>query len=127
LSHSHHNKAFADKLAEGLAKHSIEVWYSSGRIQGAEQWHDQIGEALGRCDWFLLALSPSAVKSPWVLREYLYALDQPRFRGRIVPLVARTCNWKKFSWTLGAIVRIDFRKDFNSGLKNLLGIWGIDQ
>jgi hypothetical protein len=38
-------------------------------IRGAQQWHDEIGTALKRCDWFLLVLSPQSVRSMWVKHE----------------------------------------------------------
>jgi TIR domain len=69
LSHSHHDKPFADRLADTLAAHGVETWYSARQIMAADQWHDEIGKALERCDWFLLILSTSAVNSRWVKRE----------------------------------------------------------
>ena len=91
---------------------------------GAQQWHDEIGAALARCDWFVLVLSPHAVKSEWVRREVLFVLNDPRYTGRIVPLIARKCDSKKLSWTLGAFQHIDFTKSFTSGCRELLLIWG---
>ncbi len=94
LSHSHYNETFADKLADVLAWHGIEVWYSPRELKGGQQWHDEIGRALSeRCDWFLIVLSPSAVKSTWVKHELVYALNNTPFKdGRITPLLARTVN-----------------------------------
>lgn len=87
LSHAHDDRRFASQLAETLARHAVPVWYSPVRIQGAQQWHDEIGRALARCDWFVRVLSPSAVRSPWVKRELFYALQKRRYQKRIVPLL----------------------------------------
>ena len=63
LSHSHRDKPVADQLANTLAAHGVETWYRARQILAADQWHDEIGKALERCDWFLLVFSTSAVNS----------------------------------------------------------------
>ncbi|MFI5394346.1 MAG: toll/interleukin-1 receptor domain-containing protein [Candidatus Binatia bacterium] len=125
LSHSDQNRAFATRLAEVLADHGVPVWYSRRNIRGAEQWHDEIGAALDRCDWFLLVLSPDAVKSKWVKRELVYALQEARYENRIVPLSYRPCNHKPLSWTLSSYQQVDFSHDFHAGCRELLRIWGV--
>jgi len=54
LSHSSKNGVFADRLASVLSCHKVRTFYSKKNIRGAQQWHDEIGAALKRCDWFLL-------------------------------------------------------------------------
>ena len=92
LSHSSADKTFASDVAVMLKRHGLPVWYSDTNITGAQQWHDEIGDALRRCDWFLLVLSPDSVGSMWVKRETLYALQQPRYENRIVPLIHKPCD-----------------------------------
>ena len=65
LSHSDRDRGFVVRLAETLRRHGLPVWYSGTDIVGAQQWHDEIGSALRRCDWFVLVLSPGAVNSTW--------------------------------------------------------------
>ena len=111
-------------MAEVLRRHGIPVWYSDTKIRGAQQWHDEIGAALRRCDWFALVLSPAAVASMWVKRELLFSLQQDRFEGRIVPIIHRQCAHDELSWTLSQIQMIDFEHDFDQGCRDLLRIWG---
>jgi hypothetical protein len=68
LSHVSGNRDMATRIAGTLRRHGVPVWYSVSDIRGAQQWHDEIGAALRRCDWFLLLLSPSSVESMWVKR-----------------------------------------------------------
>lgn len=56
ISHSSHDRAFADELVTVLTAHGVRVWYSPVNIQGAQHWQDEIGLALARCDWFLIVL-----------------------------------------------------------------------
>jgi len=125
LSHASRDRSFADAFAGTLRKHGVPVWYSSTNIQGAQQWHDEIGAALSRCDWFVVLLSRSAVRSQWVKRELLFALNDRRYENRILPVRMLSCNWKLLSWTLDALQMVDFGRDFDEGCRRTLATWGI--
>ncbi|MBI2925103.1 MAG: toll/interleukin-1 receptor domain-containing protein [Verrucomicrobia bacterium] len=125
ISHAHQDRAFVATLTLFLHRHGIGYWYSPKHIVGAQQWHDQIGKALARCDWFLVVLSPSAVKSKWVGHEYFYALDDDRYAGRIVPVFYKRCNWKRLSWTLRRYQWVDFTKPYDLACRDLLRAWGL--
>lgn len=124
LSHSSRDADFVERLAEVLRRHGLPLWYSRTQITGAQQWHDQIGVALDRCDWFLLVLSPQAVASPWVKRELLYALNTIRYQERIVPLLFQPCDQAQLSWTLPLLQFVDFTSNFDDGCRALLRVWG---
>ena len=108
-----------------MRRHGLPVWYSRTDIVGSRQWHDDIGHALQRCDWFLLVLSPSAVESVWVKRELLYSLDQNRLADRIVPIEYQPCDYERLSWTLPSLQIINFKGTFEQGCRDLLRVWGI--
>ncbi len=123
LSHAGRDRRFADRLAQDLRQRGLSVWYSRTHIAGAAQWHDEIGAALQRCDWFLIILSPHAVKSRWVKRELLYALQEERYHNHIVPLLRTPCDVKALSWTLPAIQFVDFTGDFAWSVEALVQTW----
>jgi len=125
LSHSHRDLAFVAKLVEVLRRHGIPIWYSERDILGAQQWHDEIGQALQRCDWFVLVLSPAAVESKWVKHELLYALNDPRYEDHFVPLIYQPCDVRRLSWTLPSFQAINFTGGFAESCRLLLRIWGI--
>ncbi|HMO65667.1 MAG TPA: toll/interleukin-1 receptor domain-containing protein, partial [Verrucomicrobiota bacterium] len=79
--------AFASWLATELRAAGVPTWFSVTHLKGGQQWQDAIGRALCRCDWFAVVLSPAAVKSMWVERELHYALREPRYRNRIIPVL----------------------------------------
>jgi hypothetical protein len=124
LSHASADRAIALAVATTLRGHGIPVWYSETDIRGAEQWHDEIGRALRRCDWFAVLLSPAAVASTWVKRELLFALNDARLGQRIVPVLIADCDAVRLSWTLDAMQRIDFRGRFEEGCREVLRVWG---
>lgn len=125
LSHSSKDADTADQIAKVLQRHGVPVFYSPTNILGAQQWHDEIGAALQRADWFVILLSPHAVKSKWVKHELMYALLNNQFDERIVPLTLKKCDHAKLSWTLPAYQFIDFSKEFDTGCRELLCLWGI--
>ena len=125
LSHSDRDRQFVKKLVAMMRRHGLPVWYSRTNILGAQQWHDEIGAALHRCDWFVLVLSPSAVESMWVKRELMFSLQQNRFENKIVPLLYQPCDYDQLSWTLSSFQMIDFTQTFEQGCRDLLLLWGL--
>ena len=125
LSHANDDREIAERLAHVLAAHNVPVWYSRRSIVGAQQWHDEVGAALVRCDWFLLLLSPSSVRSKWVKRELLYALQDDRYDGHILPLLCRSCDLAGLSWTLSQFQTVNLTDDFETGCRRLLRVWGL--
>jgi hypothetical protein len=125
LSHAAKDREFVECLASTLKRHGISYWYSATHITGAKKWHDAIGRALGRCDWFLIVLTPNSVRSSWVKRELLFALNEVRYNERIIPVLAKRCDFAHLSWTLPEIQFVDFRKSFEQGCRQLMKIWKV--
>lgn len=125
LSHASSDRRFADRLAKTLRRHGIQVWYSRTHLRGAQQWQEEIGLSLRRCDWFVVILSPKAVKSMWVKRELSYALIQKRFQDKIVPVIHRKCDYEKLHWTLASFQTVDLTGIFSNGCQDLLKTWAV--
>ncbi len=125
LSHSSQDREIAVRVAATVRAHGVPVWFSQTDIVGAQQWHDEIGAALNRCDWFLVLLSPDAVSSKWVKWELCAALENDRYNDRIVPIRYRECDIKQLSWILPQFQMVDLTGDFEAGCRDLLRIWGI--
>ena len=125
LSHSSLDGEFASKIADLLRRHGISVWHGPTSIRGGDQWHDEIGAALERCDWFVILLSPNSMKSAWMKLELVYALKEERYKKRIVPVLIRVFKYHRFSWTFHSYQLVDFTEDFEKGCRALLRIWGI--
>jgi hypothetical protein len=126
LSHSSQDREFVMRLAHMLKRHEVRYWYSAKHIEGARQWHDEIGRALVRCDWFLVVLTPSSIRSEWVKRELLFALNEDRYKEKIIPVLRKPCKYSRLSWTLPEFQLVDFTGDFDLGCRQLLRIWGLN-
>ncbi len=125
LSHSSRDHRIAQHIVAVLTRHGINVWFAPRNIRGAQQWHDEIGGALRRCNWFVVLLSPHSVKSKWVKRELLYALQDDRYENHILCLRIAPCDHAQLSWTLGAFQHIDFSLDFETACREMLRVWGL--
>ena len=120
LSHAAPNRKFVERLARALDARGLRYFYSKRHIAGARQWHDELGVALARCNWFVLVLSKACVKSIWVKRELLYALESPQYRDPIVPLLFERCAASTLSWTLSSFQHVDFTHGFDAGFEALV-------
>src|SRR5437667_4390118 len=90
LSHSSKDVRFTNRLAKPLEARGVNSFFSKKNLRGAQEWHDELGGALKRCDWFLLVLSPESVRSTWVKRELVYALQEHRLEERIIPVLYKS-------------------------------------
>jgi hypothetical protein len=123
LSHASQDHAKARRLRDVLVAHGVPVWFSPHHIRGAQQWQDEIGAALARCAWFMVLLTPHAIRSMWVKRELGYALMQRRYEDRIISLLFKKCDSSRLPWTLPQFQMIDFTGDYSHACSELLRIW----
>lgn len=124
LSHSSQDAAMAEAIAKVLGDHGVPVFYAPANLLGAQQWQQEILQALKRCDWFVVLLSPDATESMWAQRETAYALSDQRYQNKIVPIKYRDCDLGPLDW-LRLFQIVDFRFDVQAGCRELLRIWGI--
>jgi len=125
LSHSSQNAHTATSIAGTLRNHGVPVWDSPTNILTAQQWHDEIGNALRRCDWFMVLLSSGAVQSSWVKRELMYALTHSQYENHIMPVIIEPCNHEGLSWTLDQFQMADYSSSSDTAYGQILARWGI--
>ena len=125
LSHSSNNLPMAISIADTLRNHGVPVWFSPTNIMTAQQWHDEIGKALRRCDWFMILLSKAALRSKWVQREFLYALSHNQYDDHIMPVIIENCEYEELSWTLGIFQMVDMTNNRERAFIEILRSWGL--
>jgi len=125
LSHSSKNTDVAVSVAGTLRNHGVPVWFSPTSILSAQQWHDEIGKALRRCDWFIVLLSRAAVESQWVKSELVYALRHNQYNDHILPVMIEACDYEELSWTLGNFQMVDLNADRKEAFTRILRTWGL--
>lgn len=119
LSHSSFDKVFVRRIRDILHSHEIQTWLDEQNMRPGQRISEEIQKGISDSDFFLLFLSPRAMESGWVQREWQSRLHREvkENQGRLIPLVIQDCELPEF---LKDIVYIDFRKDFEEGISLLL-------
>ncbi len=69
-------EAFAHRLRQQLEKQNIPLWQDRVRLEGGRDWWLQITEALDNVQFMALVVTPNALKSEIVRKEWRYARQQ---------------------------------------------------
>jgi hypothetical protein len=69
-------EAFAQRLRQRLAQQNIPLWRDREGMEGGRDWWLQITEALDQVAFMALVITPAALASPIVRKEWRYARQQ---------------------------------------------------
>jgi hypothetical protein len=125
ISHASKDKNFVDRLVSDLAAHAIPVWYDKLDVRLGDSIPGKINSGISEAKYFLMVLSPAAIKSKWVQEELNAALmRQVASAGTfLIPVLVEDCdvppllNHRRFA---------DFRESYEAGLEELLEVFGRD-
>jgi TIR domain-containing protein len=87
LSYASADAEFARGLGAQLRRLGFSVWDSAIDLLPGDNWGKELGKALEHADSMVVLVSRDAARSPWVQKEIEYALGEPRFKGRLVPVL----------------------------------------
>lgn len=124
LSHAHEDVDFAKRLAQDLREAGLSVWMTPDSIQPSEQWASAIERGLDESKIFLVLLTPNSVKSRWVRKETLYALQHDHIFD-IAPVIVKACDVAQLSKFLTQIQHFSFESDYERGLEALCQRLGV--
>lgn len=83
ISYTRIDSAFVDRLQADLQIRNYDVWVDRQKLEGGQNWSDSIEKAIERAQVVLVTLTPDAITSEWVKREYSFAQE---LRKHIIPL-----------------------------------------
>jgi class 3 adenylate cyclase len=106
VSHNHKDRDLANQITDQLTRCGIETWYSNNDLIPGENYTEAIRAGL---------LSTHSVGSDWVRAEVKTAVADPRFRGRILPVVLDESSPALINPELAALHVIDGRVTHNLG------------
>jgi hypothetical protein len=86
ISHSSEDEFVARKVADTLKAAGLEIGYN---LMPGENWQDgiEIEEALRASSAMVVLLTPDALKSNQVLQDIQYALGDPAYNQRLIPVL----------------------------------------
>jgi hypothetical protein len=114
FSYSRMDSPFALKLAKDLRESGADIWIDQLDIQAGSHWDAAVEKALNTAACVLVIISPFSTSSTNVMDEVSFALETGK---KIVPVMLEECPPP---FRLRRLQRIDFTKDYNTGLTQLL-------
>ncbi|WP_067937022.1 toll/interleukin-1 receptor domain-containing protein [Alicyclobacillus kakegawensis] len=118
LSHSSKDKEFVRKLAADLKELGHDIWFDEWEIRVGDSIVSKINQGIADADYVVIVLSPNAVESGWVEREWQskYWNEIQENKTIILPVMLETCTVPSL---LGTKKYADFRKSYALGLVEL--------
>lgn len=116
FSYSREDSEFVLQVAGDLKAANANVWLDQMDIVPGQRWDDAVEQALAECPRMLVVLSPAAVHSTNVMDEVSFALEEGK---TVIPILYRDCG---IPFRLRRVQYIDFRRDYQRGLAELLKI-----
>jgi hypothetical protein len=107
LSYHSKDSAAAEGLTKALEAAGLEVVDPIRGLDPGGNLFEQAAKALEASQAMVFVVSPDAVESTWAKKQLEYALTQPRFEGRVVPVLARPT--KDVPWILNKLVMLDLK------------------
>src|SRR5271165_5045351 len=114
FSYSREDTEIVLRVAGDLKAAGANVWLDQMDIVPGQRWDDAVEHALADCPRMLVVLSPAAVHSTNVMDEVSFALEEGK---TVVPILYRDCG---VPFRLRRVQYIDFRRDYEHGLQELL-------
>lgn len=116
FSYSRTDSDFVLRLAKDLRDAGAELWLDQLDIKAGSHWDASIEVALNSASRLIVVLSTASVGSNNVMDEVSFALESGK---SVIPVLISDCN---SPFRLRRLQRIDFTKDYQTGLNQLLGV-----
>jgi hypothetical protein len=121
ISYSRTDSDFVDRLESDLKAHNPTPWVDRRKLDDAQVWDAETRTAIDQCRILLIVISPDALASPWVTKEYQYALKRHKevipvryYPTAEIPPELRRLHWVDFLLTM------NFESTYPAHLQDLL-------
>lgn len=119
ISHSSRDKRFAEQLADDLRAVGHEPWFDAWNIQSGDHIVSELQGGLAVADYVVIVLTPAALASGWVEREWqaAYWAEIAQRNVVVLPALLRKCELPVF---LREKLYADFTTRYSLGLAKIL-------
>jgi hypothetical protein len=119
ISYSHYDKEVVQVIANYLTDHDNEVWTDSLKIKQGDNLAKKIDKGIEQAEVILITISKNSLSSEWVQREFsAIAFQQISSDNKII--IPIKLDQSEVPSYLSNRLYLDFSKDINSGLQELL-------
>lgn len=118
ISYSSDDEQFAKRLYSRMREERLRVWFAPEDARGGQKLHEQIESAIQFYDRLLIVLSPSSMRSNWVITELRDARQAEIKNGRRKLFPIRLVDfktikaWKCFDSETGTDLAVELREYF---------------
>ncbi len=114
ISYAREDQRAAREVASGLKREGFSVFLDEQRLR-AGRFGAQLERAIGRCDVFVLLISPFSVASTYVNRELHVAADD--YERPVLPVVLEETDLGPFRLVLGGLQRVPYSTESPYGIE----------
>ena len=118
ISYAPPDRGIAREIGEHLREIGLRVWFDEWEIAFGDSLVEKINAGIQSSNLLLVLLSPEAVESQWVQREWTTALSREMdYRAiNVIPAVVRDCEIPRL---LADRQYLDLRGDLSAGIERL--------
>jgi hypothetical protein len=121
VSYSRTDSDFVDRLESDLKAHNLTVWVDRRKLEGGQVWDAEIRKAIDQCRVLLMVISPAALASLWVTKEYRYALKRHKevIPVRLYPTGELPPALQRLQW-VDFLLTMNFEATYQAHAQDLL-------
>jgi hypothetical protein len=93
ISYASKDEPLATKLVEALDEAGLDAWYKKREILPGDNWAEKIASGLKESNAMIVLVTPDALESEAVQSTISYALSEPAFNRRLIPVIVG--DWEK--------------------------------
>ena len=108
ISYSHLDKDIAKQVHAYLSD-DYNVFLDESSIRGGDKWTKSIKNNIATCNFFVIIITRSSLKSPEVNKEVQEAIRQEK---RIIPCKWHALDWRDVKWELAGFQGLEFEEKY---------------
>ncbi len=109
LSYAEKDRDMATRFRQKMEGAGMDVWFDETDVVPGANWGEALSKALKSSDAMVTLISPASGKSARVAREIEFAITQPRYQQKLIPVLLRPT--KNYPWILERLNLIDATGD----------------
>jgi hypothetical protein len=87
ISYASKDEPLATKLVESLEEAGLDAWYNKREILPGDNWAEKVASGLKESNAMIVLVTPEALESDAVQSSISYALSEPTFSKRLIPVI----------------------------------------
>ena len=87
ISYASKDEPLATKIVESLEEAGLDAWYKKREILPGDNWAEKVASGLKESNAMIVLVTPEALESDAVQSSISYALSEPTFSRRLIPVI----------------------------------------